>query len=117
MPGTAVVIGLNSPASLVPGLRSKVSLWLGPPSIHSRMQDLCLTPDAAARAASTLSQPDIAAPPTPAADSFRKSRRDRPLMGFQGGHGFGSFHGIGRRLAATGGSARPRPLRVAAKRE
>src|ERR1700676_2313958 len=83
MPDTEVGIGLNSPASLVPGLRSKVSLWLGPPSIHRRMQALCLTPDAAARAARTLSQPDIAAPPTPAADSFRKSRRDRPLRGFQ----------------------------------
>ena len=78
MPGTAVGIGLNSPPLAVPGFRSKVSLWLGPPSIHRRMQALCLTPASAARAASTPIQPDIAAPPTPAADNRRKSRRDRP---------------------------------------
>jgi len=83
-PGAAVWMGLSSPASVVPGLRSKVSLWLGPPSIHRRMQALCLAPDDAARAANTLNQPDIAAPPTPAADSFMKSRRDRPLRKFMG---------------------------------
>src|SRR3954468_22787786 len=79
-PGTLVGIGLNSPAPLLSGLRSKVSLWLGPPSIQSRMQLLCLRaggldPPVAAAAwlARTFSQPDIetAPTPTPAADSRR----------------------------------------------
>src|SRR5205807_3308128 len=78
MPGTAVGISLKGPPWAVPGFRSKVSLWLGPPSIHSRMHDLCLAPVAAARPASTLSQPDSDAPVTPAAVSLSRSRRDRP---------------------------------------
>src|SRR5947209_19314757 len=79
MPGTLVWIGLNSPAPALCGLRSNVSLWLGPPSIHSRMHDLVLSFAWAARVARTLSQPDIEAPSTPAADSLTKSRRDNPL--------------------------------------
>src|SRR5579875_2104763 len=77
MPGTAVEIGLNSPPSLVPGFKSKVSLWLGPPSIHRRMQDLCLVGVWAARLANTWSQPDNETAETPAADSFNQSRRER----------------------------------------
>ena len=50
MPAALVLIGLNSPAPLLSGLRSKVSLWLGPPSIHRRMHDLALPlPDFSAR--------------------------------------------------------------------
>src|ERR1700676_4888661 len=77
MPGTAVGIGLYSPPSAVPGLRSKVSLWLGPPSIHRRMHDLCFALVAAAREASTLNQPDSDTPSAPAEAILRKSRRDR----------------------------------------
>src|SRR5579875_63438 len=77
MPGTTVEIGLNSPPSLVPGFKSKVSLWLGPPSIHKRMQDLCLAGVSAVRLANTLSQPDSDTAETPAADSFSQSRRER----------------------------------------
>src|SRR5437667_4278611 len=85
MPGAEVAIGLNSPAPLLCGLRSKVSLWLGPPAIHSRMHDLALAETAGAAAparwAKTCSQPDIEAAPTPAAESCRNLRRgdsDRP---------------------------------------
>ena len=39
MPGDAVSISLNGPPLAWPGLRSKVSIWLGPPFIHSRMHD------------------------------------------------------------------------------
>ena len=41
MPGTAVSIALVSPPLSVPGLGSKVSSWLGPPAIQSRMQAIC----------------------------------------------------------------------------
>src|SRR5687768_11293027 len=78
-PGALVLIGLNSPAPLLSGLRSNVSLWLGPPSIHSRMHDLALPAFAAgaalARLARTSSHPDIDAAPTPAAPSWRNLRR------------------------------------------
>src|SRR5437870_2488202 len=80
MPGTEVAIGLNSPASGVPGFMSNVSFWLGPPSIHSKMHDLCLTPDPAACAAIRSSQPDIEVRAAPAAENFRKSRRDRCVV-------------------------------------
>ena len=50
MPGAEVAMGLKSPAPLLPGLRSKVSLWLGPPSIHIRMHDLALPEGAGAAA-------------------------------------------------------------------
>src|SRR5436305_1734554 len=39
-PGTLVATGLNSPALGVPGFMSKVSVWAGPPAIHSRIQAL-----------------------------------------------------------------------------
>src|SRR5262245_19340933 len=80
MPGALVLIALNSPAPLLWGLRSSVSLWLGPPSIHRRMQFLALAlgraPVPAARAARTFIHPENDAAKTPAADSLRKSRRD-----------------------------------------
>src|SRR3954471_19469458 len=80
-PGALVLIGLKSPAPLLLGLRSSVSLWLGPPSIHRRMQCLArafgLVRVSAARADRTSIHPEAEAPNTPAADSFRKSRRDR----------------------------------------
>src|SRR5437016_4237997 len=76
MPGTEVAIGLNSPASLVPGFMSNVSFWLGPPAIHSKMHDLCLTPSLATSAANTSSQPDIDVRAAPAAVNLSKSRRE-----------------------------------------
>src|SRR5262245_56087920 len=80
IPGALVLIGLNSPAPLLSGFRSSVSLWLGPPSLQRRMQRLAfafgLAGDSSARAARTFIQPENEAPNTPAADSFRKSRRD-----------------------------------------
>src|SRR5260221_14225314 len=79
MPGTLVLIGLNSPASLVPGFMSKVSLWLGPPSIHRRMHDLVLARVSAAWAASGASQPEIDGASTPSDDRRRKSRRGKEL--------------------------------------
>src|SRR5437763_1444432 len=85
-PGAEVLIGLNSPAPLLSGLRSKVSLWLGPPSIHRRMQLLCFLGATESAAAAWLArtdiQPDADATPTPA-ESLRNSRRERSvrLMG------------------------------------
>src|SRR4051812_14069032 len=80
-PGALVLTGLKSPAPLLPGLRSRVSLWLGPPSIQRRMQCLALALGLAraspARADRTSIHPEAEAPNTPAADSLRKSRRDR----------------------------------------
>src|SRR5262245_5121494 len=81
MPGTEVAIGLNSPASLVPGFMSNVSFWLGPPSIQSRMHDLCLTPEPAAWAAIRSNQPDIEVRAAPAAANLSQSRRDRSAPG------------------------------------
>src|SRR3984957_11281794 len=72
--GALVLIGLKSPEPLLSGLRSKVSLWLGPPSIQRRMQDLAVLLPAAALAR-TGSQPERAGANAPAADSLRKSRR------------------------------------------
>src|SRR5690348_15595118 len=80
MPGTEVGIGLNSPASFVPGFMSNVSFWLGPPAIHSKMHVLCLTPDSAGSAAIRSSQPDIEVRAAPAADNRRKSRRDSSVI-------------------------------------
>src|SRR5688572_26770329 len=65
-PGALVLIGLNSPAPLLSGLRSKVSLWLGPPSIHRRMHDFAGLRPAAAFAI-TGSQPESVGANTPAA--------------------------------------------------
>src|SRR4051812_34494409 len=77
--GADVWIGLNSPAPFEPGLRSNVSLWLGPPAIHRRMHDLALAvadgAAALARLARTCSHPDMDDAPTPIADSCRKRRR------------------------------------------
>ncbi len=75
-PSAAVLIGLNSPAPLLSGLRSQVSLWLGPPSIHSRMHDFALpVPPLGAAFARSGSQPESVGANTPAAASFSTSRR------------------------------------------
>src|SRR5262249_30474042 len=82
MPGASVLTGLNSPAPLDSGLRSKVSLWLGPPAIHSRMHDLVFLPWAAAARASTGRKPEDEAAETPAAVSCLMSRRAGPPSRF-----------------------------------
>ncbi len=78
IPGTAVSIALNSPPLAWPGLGSKVSIWLGPPVIQSRMHDLRRDGCPAASAASDSIQPEVEKPTTPAAASFRAWRRDSP---------------------------------------
>src|SRR5437870_13919941 len=80
MPGAEVAIGLNSPASFVPGFRSKVSLCDGPPSIHRTMPDFVFLPLWAAWAATTLSQPDIDRAAMPAPEHFSRSRRERMVF-------------------------------------
>src|SRR5262249_21437979 len=78
MPGTLVSVAANGPPLAWPGFRSNVSIWLGPPLIHSRTHDRLRCGFAAASAASASSQPDDEQPTTPAADSRSQSRRDRP---------------------------------------
>src|SRR5207249_718524 len=80
MPGTAVGIDLKT-VVLFSGFGSKVSTWLAPPTMNSRMQLLCaglpLADCRAARAARVLSQPEAGRPKAPAAESRSQSRRDR----------------------------------------
>src|SRR5436309_86429 len=80
MPGTLVEMVPNSPrmAASASGLGSKVSIWLGPPSIHSRMHDFRLAPDTAAWAACWANrgnQPDSEAPKAPVSANCVNSRR------------------------------------------
>jgi len=58
IPGAAVWISLKGPPLACPGLRSKVSIWLGPPFIHSRIQARLRSGLAAAALASCSSQPE-----------------------------------------------------------
>src|SRR5262249_16655072 len=81
-PGAEVCRSWNGPPVGVPGLRSKVSIWLGPPSIHKRMHERLRLGARAASAASAGGQPDRPGPSTPAADSFSHSRRVKRVMGW-----------------------------------
>ena len=79
MPGTLVAIGLISLVEFS-GLGSKVSMWLGPPNMNSRMQLLGL------RRRSRPHAPPVgrtirtrAGCKAPAADSRSSSRRDRAV--------------------------------------
>src|SRR5260221_2652737 len=72
MRATLVAISLNGPPLAWPGLRSQVSIWLGPPFIHSRMQARLR---AGSLAVSAASQPDSDTPAALAAASRKKSRR------------------------------------------
>src|SRR5438445_13221437 len=76
-PGALVAISLKGPPLACPGLRSKVSIWLGPPFIHSRMHARLRSGCAAAALARFSIQPETDEATTPAADSFSQSRRDR----------------------------------------
>ena len=78
MPVAEVLIGLNSPAPLLSGLRSRVSLWLAPPSDQTRMQFFAFFADGAAawaRFASTPIHPESATEPTPREEAWRNRRR------------------------------------------
>src|SRR4051794_8614093 len=78
MPGTRVSIALNGPPFAWPGLRSNVSIWLGPPAIHSRMHErLRCGGLAEARAASDSIQPDAETPAMPADMICIQRRRER----------------------------------------
>src|SRR5205809_3734341 len=76
MPVTEVSISLNGPPLAWPGLRSNVSIWLGPPFIHSRMHDRLRCGSFAAAPAMRSSQPDIEKPTNPAAVYRSRSRLD-----------------------------------------
>src|SRR5437762_11005396 len=80
-PGTAVAISFEGPPFLWPGLRSQVSVWLGPPDIHRTMHALAgFFPAAAA----SLGNHGQAAAPNALATHIRsKSRRlnSRAAMG------------------------------------
>src|SRR5579864_1536329 len=81
MPLTLVAIGLK-PLVLLPGFGSKVSMWLGPPVIKSKMQLLCFglpCEVSAACNASRFSQPEAGSDSAPRADNFNHSRREREL--------------------------------------
>ena len=54
----AVWISRKGPPLAEPGLRSKVSIWLGPPSIHKRTHDRLRRGSVARSAASAGSQPE-----------------------------------------------------------
>ena len=82
----AAALLASGPPFSWPVLGSKVSVWLGPPFIQSRMQLLCfgllLDDCSAARAASRFNQPEVGMPNAPTAESFNRSRRERerPLL-------------------------------------
>src|ERR1700722_2675090 len=77
MPGTLVWIGLKSPRLGCPGLGSKVSIWLGPPLIQSRMQERLRCGSMAAAVAKAPSQPDCEKLAMQVAPHFSQSRRER----------------------------------------
>src|SRR5206468_5668005 len=79
MPGTLVAIGLNSPRTSTGalGLRSYMSMWLGPPASHSRMTDRRGVPFSRAWAR-RHSRPGSVSPPSARLPTFRKVRRLTP---------------------------------------
>src|SRR5262245_43562789 len=77
IPGTLVAISLTGPPLACPGLRSNVSMWLGPPDIHRRMHAFLRAGCAAAAPARFSSQPDSDTPAKPRLLRRSQSRRDR----------------------------------------
>src|SRR5262245_53792019 len=82
MPGTAVWISLNGPPLACPGLRSKVSIWLGPPAIHSRMHDRLRRGSFAAVEARALNQPESEPPASAAEVACSQARREQCRSAF-----------------------------------
>src|SRR5712692_2830224 len=76
MPATEVWISLNGPPLAWPGFKSKVSVWLGPPFIQSRMQERRRSGCLAVSAARLSSQPEREKLTTPAEESRSQSRRE-----------------------------------------
>src|SRR5262249_39754145 len=76
MPGTAVGMALYGPPLTWPGFRSKVSIWLGPPVIHRRMQAFLRFGCAAASLARASNHPAALQLATPADISRSQSRRE-----------------------------------------
>src|SRR5262249_30545775 len=74
-PGVSVCVSLKVPPLAVPGFKSKVSIWLGPPFIHKRMHDLRRGSGADASARPS-SHPEAEPPSTPSAESLNQSRRE-----------------------------------------
>src|SRR6476646_8376536 len=75
MPGTFVLMGLNSPRTSAGafGLRSYISMWLGPPASHTRITDLRFAAlPLAARAFSKLGR---VRPPSASAPTLSIERR------------------------------------------
>ena len=73
IPGTFEAIGLYGPriSSGAPGLRSQVSMWLGPPQSRTKMHDRSAAPPDSPRPVSTLAatvpgKPIVRAPIPPA---------------------------------------------------
>ena len=66
-PGADVAIALNGPPLACPGLGSKVSSWLGPPGIHSRMHDRLRSGCRRVSAANASIHPEAEQNDTPAA--------------------------------------------------
>src|SRR5262245_47595245 len=77
MPGTLVWIGRKGPPLYCPGFMSKVSIWLAPPFIHSKMQCLAFLPTSAAIDVEWNRLPKLAtaAPLAVASVPLRKARR------------------------------------------
>src|SRR5690242_13380958 len=76
-PGTEVSISLNVEPLAWPGFKSNVSIWLGPPLIHSRMHERERAGCVSAPRARASNQPDIDPAITPVDESFIHSRRER----------------------------------------
>src|SRR4030095_6178374 len=81
-----VAMGLKSPAFLEPGFGSHVSIWVGPPPIHSMITAFAVRPDDClawvACASSLCGSDDATAPPAPARLNRRKLRRLKPGVHF-----------------------------------
>src|SRR5215510_2770831 len=76
MPGTLVEIGLNSPRTSIGafGLRSKLSIWEGPPGMKMLMTDLWELPVPALASKERRLESDN--PPAAIPPILRKDRRD-----------------------------------------
>src|SRR5688572_22751577 len=78
-PLALVLMGLNGPPVLAPGLRSQMSMVLGPPPIHSRMAALCRLRRSSLLAARALVKLMAGPAMAPAAARWpMKCRRDMP---------------------------------------
>src|SRR5689334_356902 len=75
MPGTEVSIGLNGPLFSCPGFGSNVSICVGPPVIHNRMQARLRCGFFAVSSAKAGNQRDIDMPNAPHEVSRSQSRR------------------------------------------